>query len=155
MPVSLRYVVALAAVLGCGPLWAHHGFGGRYDRANPVILEGRVEAARWRPPHPMLTLRVVEGAEPLELPGLGDLAEHAPKPPTVTTHFRGRSVDIEFPPVQRFFGLADRIRVGDRVAVVALRNCDEPHQLRGQYVRLADGHVVLRSGRMQREVSGC
>lgn len=67
----------------------------------------------------------------------------------------GTSIEIEFPPVDRFFELEGRIRPGDRIAVIALRNCEAPHQLRGQWIAPPDGPAVVREGRMQSEIDGC
>lgn len=67
----------------------------------------------------------------------------------------GEAPEIEFPPVRRFFALEERIQPGDRIALIALRNCEPPHQLRAQWVAPESGPPVVRSGRMQSEVERC
>lgn len=105
---------------------AHHGFQGRYDAAHPVRVSGVVERAAFEHPHARLWL-VVDG----------------------------RRVEVEFPPISRFNALRGRVAPGDRVEIDALRNCDPPHQLRVQRVRLGDGAEIAVPGRVQTETKGC
>lgn len=131
---------------------AHHGFGGRYLATQPIYLEGAVRTASFRPPHPTVSLAVSTSLQrPSALAGGDEFLDRL----VVRQEDRGRLLDIEFPPVGLFFGLADRVRTGDAIAVVVYRNCNAPHQLRGQWIRLADGGTVVRSGRMQTEVQDC
>lgn len=51
--------------------------------------------------------------------------------------------------------LEDRIQVGDRVSLIALRNFQPPHQHRSRWIRVALGDVVTRGGSTQAEVRGC
>ncbi|MEM8625173.1 MAG: hypothetical protein AAGG47_16845 [Pseudomonadota bacterium] len=68
----------------------------------------------------------------------------------------GRKVEVEFLPVARFFALEGRVEVGDRIALVVLRNCEAPHQLRAQWVAAPEGPPVIREGTMQtEELGGC
>jgi hypothetical protein len=86
VPRSLR-AKAIAALAGltvlaaAGPLAAaHHGFGGRYDRAAPLYLEGVVVAARHGYPHTEL-LVAIDGAvavPPALLPASGAAASTPP-----------------------------------------------------------------------------
>ncbi len=147
--VSTAALGALS-VLAASAALAHHGFGGRYDRSTPVWLEGVVEDAFFGYPHAEIVLRADRD------PDLGDLPVTASEFDAGLAVYEGDdTVEIEFPPVQLFFALEGRIDVGDRIAVIVLRNCEPPHQLRGQWVRLADGEQVLRRGTMQEEVLGC
>ena len=131
---------------------AHHGFGGRYDGSRPVFISGPIRRASFSPPHPVIEIDVPAGAAVVPSdPAIRALGVT----PAVRDTDRGRRLVIEFPPVRLFFSLAEQIRVGDVVEVVALVNCEPPHQLRGQWLRLADGREVVRTGRMQAEVSGC
>ena len=57
--------------------------------------------------------------------------------------------------IEYVFELDGRVNPGDRVAVIVLRNCEPPHQLRGQWVRPARGEAVIRGGTLQAEVEGC
>jgi hypothetical protein len=132
---------------------AHHGFGGRYDTRRPIWLQGEVQRVRIGMPHPELALRLPAApALPAE-PG-PEAAEFMPRL-VLRPEDRGAVRELEFPPVARFLELGPAIAVGDTVAVIALRNCLPPHQLRGQWIRLASGRVVVRQGRMQSEVDGC
>ncbi len=153
MPPRRAVLLATGAfALGLAPARAHHGFGGRYDRTRPIYLEGVVRTASFRPPHPTVTIDVdASQRRPAALPSGDEFMVTL----VLREEDRGRSVEVEFPPVSRFFGLGERIRVGERIAIVALRNCAAPHQLRGQWIRLADGTTVVRSGPMQTEVEGC
>lgn len=151
----MRRRVALGAlgVLGLPTkLLAHHGFGGRYDTSQAIWLEGPVETVRVGMPHPRLWLRVaVPAVRPAALP---QGAEFEPRL-VLRAEDVGQLREIEFPPVSRFLDVAPEVKPGDAVAVIAFRNCLPPHQLRGQWLRLASGRVVVREGRMQTEVMGC
>lgn len=132
------------------PARAHHGLGGRYDRSAPVWLEGPVTTAYFGQPHAELSILVSASAPPTPVPSaIGAFAEG------LVAWSGGETVEVEFPPVRLFFALDGRIRSGDRVAVVALRNCEPLGQLRGQAIRPPDGVWVVREGRMQAEVAGC
>jgi hypothetical protein len=152
-----RRALLIGGSAACGlsaaiPSAAHHGFGGRYDVSRPIWLQGVVHAASFRPPHPTIML---EADRDIRRPdALPDGAEFLNRLVT-RDEDRGQRLEIEFPPVGLFFNLADRVRTGQTIAVVALRNCAAPHQLRGQWIRLADGSVVVRQGRMQSEVDAC
>jgi hypothetical protein len=41
-------------VLPCASLWAHHGFAGRYDEANPITITGTVVELQLINPHSQL-----------------------------------------------------------------------------------------------------
>lgn len=134
------------------PTFAHHGFTGRYDDARPIYVEGIVRSASFRRPHPIIEMLVdTELRTPSELPEgeeFTDLLE-------VREADRGRVIDVEYPPVGLFFNLEGRVNPGDRVATIVFQNCRPPHQLRGQWIRLADGEAIVRRGRMQTEDAGC
>ncbi len=150
--VRTAIAAALAASLAAGAALAHHGFGGEYDRSTPIYLEGVVEQAFFGYPHAEIVLTADASVD--NAPGVVAEGEFGDG----LTFWRaelGPSVEIEFPPVRRFFDLDGRIAPGDRIGVVVLRNCEPPHQLRGQWVAPAEGDPVVRSGRMQNEVSGC
>ena len=149
---ALTAVAAVMAVLLGGIAAAHHGFAGRYDRSAPIYLEGTVVQAYFGYPHTEMVRDVDTDAGALALPA--SAAEFADG----LTGWRealGAQPEIEFPPTSRFFDLEGRLWPGDRVAVIALRNCERPHQLRGQWIALPDGTTVVRAGRVQDEVDGC
>jgi hypothetical protein len=147
-----RRIILYAGLLAPVPGWAHHGFTGRYDTGRPIWLKGRVERAAFAPPHPVLTI-MVENAGLPSLPS--PLPSELAGTPAVRPDDVGRALAIEFPPVQSFYRLADRVTVGAMVELIALRNCAPPHQLRSQWIRLADGAVVSRDGRLSYMVNGC
>ncbi len=146
--IGRRLVFGLPLAVLAMPAAAHHGFSGRYDASRPIYLAGTVVRAAFQPPHPVLTLSVtVVAALPTGTEFDGRLIQRPED--------QGQRREVEFPPVQLFYGLAPRIAVGDRVGVIVYRNCLAPHQLRGQWIRLADGAIVARSGRIQGEGEGC
>lgn len=138
-------LLALIPALIAGTAMAHHGFTGRYDRSTPIYLTGEVTRADFGYPHAEITLRLTDGSAPqaalTEFPGLVTMTEG--------------EVTVELPPVRIFNALDGRVRVGEPVEMVVLRNCEAPHQLRAQWVDPADGEPVLRASRLQEEVDGC
>lgn len=149
---ALITIAAAAGLLAAGTAGAHHGFTGRYDAGRPVWLEGQVQSVRFGAPHSVLRLDVAAATAPSPLPAELDFLE---RPPLTPPEWTGQRVAVEFPPIERFNALQDRLKPGDRVALVAYRNCSTPHQLRVQWVRLPDGGTVVRSGRLQTEVPAC
>ncbi|MCR9195258.1 MAG: DUF6152 family protein [Hyphomonas sp.] len=150
--LTLLAGTAAATLAATIPAFAHHGFTGRYDDARPIYIEGVVRSASFRRPHPVIEMQVDEDLRtPTDLPEgeeFADLVE-------VREADRGRIIDVEYPPVGLFFGLEGRIAPRDRIATIVFQNCRPPHQLRGQWIRLPDGAVVVRRGRMQTEQAGC
>ncbi len=147
----------IVACLLMSSVRAHHGFTGRYDVSQPLWIEGEITRVYFGQPHPLVTIRtnskLTTPAQTPDLAGAGDVI--AAGAIVVRADTRGQDVRIEFPPVRMFFELGDRITVGDRVAVIAFRNCESPHQLRGQWIRPARGVPVARAGRVQSQVQGC
>lgn len=148
----------LAGLLGLGavtlPAAAHHGFTGAYDATRPLYIEGTVEAVTLAYPHVEMTVSVPENiAVPDALPNLDALgianARAKLAPVTAGTY------ELQMAGTNFVVDLADRIAVGDRVALVALRNCLPPHEHRSRWIRLASGEVATRSGATQTEVEGC
>ncbi len=155
--LKLKLIICAAAVTISLPSAAHHGFSGRYDISRPIWIEGVVTRAYFGQPHAELTVRTDQALRlPSSLPdlaGAGDIIEGGAL--QVRDDTRGREVSVEFPPISAFFGLGRRVSAGDRVSVIAFRNCEAPHQLRGQWVQPATGTPVARSGRVQSQVRGC
>lgn len=150
-----RLARGLAGFGGLGVLntaFAHHGFGGRYDTRVAIYLAGTVHRARVGMPHPVIELRVSLPAAPPT--GLSEGAEFEPRL-VMRLEDQAQMRAVEFPPVARFLELGPEIKRGDRIAIIAFRNCLAPHQLRGQWIQLRSGRVVVRQGRMQNEVEGC
>ncbi len=135
-----------------GIVSAHHGVTGRYDASAPIILHGTVTAATFSPPHPVFTVRGEANGFPAR--DLGRPEEYF-GPLRTRAEDVGVERDVELSPVRLFYDLADRLRVGDRVTIVALRNCLSPHQLRSTWLRLSDGEVVSYTGDWARGVDGC
>ena len=44
-------VTIAALLLTCAPLFAHHGFAGRYDEDNPITVTGTVVELQFQNPH--------------------------------------------------------------------------------------------------------
>jgi hypothetical protein len=154
----LRLLVAGLALTGAGmaavgaPAFAHHGFTGRYDTDQPLWITGTVERASFGSPHATLTLRTEAASvgvfETADLPYIDG------QPVAMAPDTRPR-VTIEFPPVAAFFELNRKLKVGDKVSVIALQNCIQDRQLRSQWIRLADGSVTSRDMQMSYMVKGC
>ena len=145
-------------LLVCMPTaWAHHGFNGRYDLSKPVWIEGVVTKAYFGQPHAELSIRTAASlAVPSPLPDLAESSSFLSAGSLVVIQeLRGQVVRVELPPTGQFFSLERRIKVGDRVAVIAVRNCESPFQLNGQWVKAGNGAPVARSGSMSYMVKGC
>lgn len=131
---------------------AHHGVTGRYDTNNPIAITGTVTRATFTPPHPILSVRAEAAAPPAVE---GNSPDKFTGPAVARPEDVGQVHAIEFSPARTFYGLGDRVRVGDRVVVLALRNCLPPHQLRSWWIQLSDGQVVSLTGDWARGVAGC
>jgi hypothetical protein len=131
---------------------AHHGVTGQYDAARPIVLNGILSEAVFAPPHPVLTVRVND--LPLPSATLGRPEDYF-GPVTARPEDVGAELVVELSPVRMFYDLADRIEPGDRITLVALRNCLPPHQLRSTWIMLADGDVVTYDGDWAPDVDGC
>ncbi len=154
-PLVSFAVAALTMLIQVGgPTFAHHGVTGEYDSSTPIVLAGTVTRATFAPPHPVLSIQV-------EPEGVDLSADEVGRPDDFTGTFVVRPEDvgqvreIELSPVSDFYSLGDQIRVGDRVVVLALRNCLPPFELRSTWVRLPDGRAVSYTGDWARGVDGC
>lgn len=139
-------------ILSVGGVFAHHGVTGRYDTSTPIVVTGTVTRATFTPPHPVLSVRVESGEPPA---GDVDRPDEFTGPFVARPEDVGQVREIEFSPVRTFYDLSDQVRVGDRVMVLALRNCLPPHQLRSSWIELAGGQVVSYAGGLHRRVEGC
>lgn len=155
----MRSVIAFLLLLVPAVAMAHHGFTGRYDLSQPVWIEGEVIQAYFGQPHPTLTIRTPSDlAPPARRPDPGAARSTiAVDRLAVREETRGRDVVIEFPPIPAFFNLGDSVTVGDRVALIAFRNCEAPHQLRGQWLQPGrpNAAAVMRSNRQSYQVERC
>jgi hypothetical protein len=149
---SRRMAITLFAVSLSGSVLAHHGVTGRYDASRPILISGVVTATTFAPPHPVLSIR----AEQQEVSGseLGRPGEYF-GPVAVRPEDVGQVRVIELSPVRMFYNLRSKIRPGDRVTLIALRNCLSPHQLRSTWLRLENGEVVSYTGDWAPGVDGC
>jgi Family of unknown function (DUF6152) len=131
---------------------AHHGVTGLYDTSQPILIAGTVTEATFSPPHPVISV-MVEAAEPPE----GDVGrpDEFTGPIQLRADDVGQVREVEFSPVATFYDLRDRIRVGDRVVIVALQNCEPEQQLRSSYIALSDGEVISYTAGLHRKVDGC
>ncbi|MEM8753451.1 MAG: hypothetical protein AAGF90_10790 [Pseudomonadota bacterium] len=134
------------------PATAHQAFGGRRQRGRPIWIAGRVEAAYFGQSHGDVTVQP-------------DREARIGPPSDAVAEFRDglfrapgdAALDVEFLPIRLFFALDGRVSIGDRIAVIALRNCASRHQLRAQAIRFANGGGggIARSGRTQTETEAC
>lgn len=143
---ALMTTLMAASVLVVGAE-AHHGFSGRYDVTKPLYVGGRVKSAVFGYPHAVLEI-IPDGLPPTQVP-----VESSPQAPLLMK--AGGIVAIELPPVAIFNSLESRIKVGDRIGLIVLRNCDPPHQYRALWVAPVEGLPVNRDRRYQGEVQGC
>jgi hypothetical protein len=150
---TLPLSVAVAATIALGtPSTAHHGVTGQYDGSVPIVLAGTVVRATFSPPHPVFVIEVTgdelpEGALGRPAEYFGDLV--------LRPGDLGQQRDVELAPARTFYDLADRVRPGDEVIVVALRNCVGSNQLRSSWLQLADGTVLSYEGDWAPIVNGC
>jgi hypothetical protein len=135
-----------------GTVLAHHGVTGLYDTSRPIALTGTVTEATFSPPHPVISIRI----EQADAPG-GDLGrpDEITGPIATRAEDVGRVREIEFSPVRTFYNLGRRVQVGDKVTVVALRNCRPPHQLRSSWIRLPGGEIVSYAAGLHKRTDGC
>lgn len=146
------FAAAALALLGTVPAGAHHGFTGAYDASRPIFMEGTVQRVTVAYPHVELTLQVTARAQvPGTLPKIDDLG--IPELMKLMTSAAPGSYALQVAGLQS--ELEGRIAAGDRIALVALRNCLPPNQHRTRWIRVASGEVVSLSGRTQTEVAGC
>jgi hypothetical protein len=144
--------LSIAALAAATAALAHHGRHGAYDITRPIALDGVVTAASFTPPHPVITVRV--DARPRA-------AGEAGFPGFEGTAALNRREDagavrvVEFSPLPQFLALREKVAVGQRIQVMVFRNCVGDHDLRGQWVRLADGTTAQRDGRPTSAVTAC
>lgn len=145
-----------ALVLACIALpgAAHHGFRMDYDASTAYWIEGEIVEGYYGQPHAEFDLRI----QPEAMPEAGNTPENArdlfaklqPAPRDLRP-----VVEIEFPQQEQFYALGDTLESGDRVAVIVLRGCENPHPLRAQWIRLPDGSTMRANGQVQAEVDVC
>lgn len=49
--MRLAFAVGVAALVGTGPVWAHHAFSAEFDASKPILLRGTVSKTEWINPH--------------------------------------------------------------------------------------------------------
>lgn len=131
---------------------AHHGRNGAYDVSRPIALEGVVTAASFAPPHPVITIRVDARPRPASAAGIPG---YEGAPAIIRREDAGAVRVIEFSPLPQFTALRDKVVAGGRVQVMAFRNCIGSHDLRGHWVKAADGTIAQRDNRPTSAVNGC
>jgi hypothetical protein len=139
--------------LACAmPVLAHHGFTGRYDASKPIYIQGTVQAVTVAYPHAEMTIQVVDAVTvPRELPEIANLRIQnvmekmaVAEPGTYALQISGLQDELQ-----------GNIAAGDKIALVALRNCLPPNQYRSRWIRLASGKIASFAGAAQTEVNGC
>jgi hypothetical protein len=151
-------VNVLATFAGIGaiavPALAHHGFSGAYNAAQPIYIEGVVEKVEISAPHVEMTLSAPAGITvPAALERIEDINIKNALSKTVAA--QPGSYEIQMAGTAFVRALNNRVKVGDRIALVALRNCQPPHEHRSRWIRLASGEIVTVTGHTQAEVEGC
>ncbi len=134
------------------PAVAHHGFTGQYDASKPTYIQGTVQAVTVAYPHAEMTIQVVDAATvPRELPEIANLRIQnvmekmaVAEPGTYALQISGLQDELQ-----------GNIAAGDKIALVALRNCLPPNQYRSRWIRLASGKIASFAGAAQTEVNGC
>lgn len=150
--VTAALIIGATALLSVSAAIAHHGRNGAYDVSRPIALEGVITEASFAPPHPVITIRVdarPRAAAASGVPGY----EGAPAINRATD--AGAVRVIEFSPLPQFTALRDSVAVGQRIQVMAFRNCIGDNDLRGHWVRTAGGVVAQRDNRPTSAVNGC
>ncbi len=154
--IRFTVVAALTVLIPPGgSVLAHHGVTGQYDTGTPIILAGTVTRATFSPPHPVLSVRVEAAGADLPTAAEVGRADDFTGPFVVRPEDVGQVREVELSPVGEFYSLGDQIGVGDRVVVLALRNCLPPFELRSTWVRLPGGQAVSYTGDWARGVDGC
>lgn len=153
----LLLLALLTVVMPSSLAFGHHGFHGRYDLSKPVWVEGVVLRSYFGNPHSVLTVQVPADLEmPEAPPTLGPAASFLSTAALhVPTDLPGQTVQLELPPTPQYSTLGGRVSAGDRIAAVAIRNCEPPHQLNVQWLHLADGSVESRRATMSYMVRKC
>lgn len=143
-------------------LLAHHGGGGRYDASRPLYLRGRVIQARYGFPHGQLRIEVPSDVTvPSRLPGVEELRGHDAWAGPPVPEGAGQARDLLLPPdITGTLGdLPGRPNVGDEVAAIVYRRCDDQGdrysgELRVQMLYAAGGAHPYR-GSITRIVDRC
>jgi hypothetical protein len=56
--VAVAFVAAVALIAVSAPVYAHHGFAGRYDEENPITVTGTVVELQFENPHSFIIFEV-------------------------------------------------------------------------------------------------
>jgi hypothetical protein len=150
--ILLGFSASGAGLLLIPESFAHHGFGGSYDTSRPLYLRGQVASMRPSMPHPQLTLTI---SNPLIMPGSLPQAQEWHGRLQIRPEDAGKRLTVEFPPISTFLDLRPEQVIRTAVEVIVYRNCFAPFQLRGQWLRLSNGEIRQRMGRVQTEVASC
>ena len=114
MKPSLFALALVAAMLSSLPLQAHHSFGGTYDVARQITINGKIVQVSLRSPHSFLYVEVEEGDGSVErwvLEGAG------------ATQFAQQGIN------------KDVFKIGDPVQVVA-NPSRSPNSTRGRLIKI-------------------
>lgn len=110
-------MVAIGAIAGAAPLFAHHGWSG-YDAQKVLTLAGPLTRVDYRNPHVLVDLKV------------GDKTWNVVLAPSTRMHSRGL--------------LEGALRVGETVTVVGYPHKTEAGELRAERMMVAGKTVELR-----------
>ncbi len=150
-------ILGVSVTAATSVAFAHHGFQSRYDTGKPLWIEGTVERSYFGNPHSEITVRInADLVVPQPAPTLGPASSFLSNEALhVPEDLPGNTVELELPPTAQYSSLGNRVAVGDRIAAVAIRNCEAPYQLNVQWLRLADGSIESRQAAMRYMVEQC
>lgn len=145
--------IAMTALIALAPPTA----ASRYDLARPIWLEGRIVGASIGRALVELTIRTPDDLTlPRDLPDLGPAATFLDaRSLSVRSGTRGRAVTVTLPPTRTFHGIDGSVAPGERVTIVALRDCAPPHRLKVQWLRLGGGQVVAHGAATPFMIRSC
>ena len=160
---SVATAVIVTMLASATPAHGHHGFGGRYDRSNPLYIEGQITQVTYALPHGLITIQPSQPAGPP--PDLLDLSSAA------YVRLGGRDVVTRSRPIEAVGGgvlvllltppmtteVAGRAAPparGQPIGAIAFRECSTG-ELRVQLLRVSATDTLVRIGVLQTEVDGC
>jgi Family of unknown function (DUF6152) len=150
-----RYVLHfLAGALLAAPVLAHHGWSS-FDQDKPLYLSGTLTQVRWQNPHTEVMLRadavkLPEDMATRKMPAQQQSVDGAGILKKVQVPANGAGVwEVEFAPLSRMqaWGLAQPLKVGDRVEVIGYGLADDSNKrlLRAEYLFVNGKAYAFRS----------
>jgi hypothetical protein len=160
---SVATTVLVTVLAATTPAQAHHGFTGRYDRSNPLYIEGQITQATYQLPHGLITIEPSQPAgPPADLLELSSAAYVRLGGRDVVTRSRpieatggGVLVLLLTPPMTtEVFNRSAPPSRGEPIGAIVFRECSTG-ELRVQLLRVSATDTIVRAGVLQNEVNGC